>query len=387
MAGQRPPSLCSQRAPRFGQLLKRGRILRLGGARSRRFAAGRCPRTTTTRVTVAACFWVICSLLGLSDKPWESVDDPEDEVEAPQVEVEFLKSFPRFEDRGTSQWVTMSFKKWNRTYWRSAKDGPSGVVMLLIHKAPGKAREWTALDPVGRVQLINPKDKHHASTKAKGGVTYTDHAGLSAHDKDEAEQASQRLLDRMKGATIPGPKKKAAPKFKSKKLMVLPSFSATRLATSVGLWAWARKSWGPLAGAVVGCWRAWVYFGLSEWVRTGYQAYEEGREWIEYLGEWKGVFDEMRESGELDFWIMTGVAGLLAIWGYYTYGQPDRGSSYDGPDSDDDSLCGDPVSDTESEGEPTLAGLAEDDPRRAEAARRADRDIQDHEGVGAFGGQ
>eukprot|EP00959_Pyramimonas_sp_CCMP1952_P118471 2477109-Pyramimonas_sp.AAC.1 len=76
--------------------------------------------------------------------------------------------------------------------------------MLLIEKAPagaGRAGEWTALDPTGRVQLINPKDKVHASTRAKAGVTYTDHAGLSQHEKEEAEQASKRLLDRMKGHT------------------------------------------------------------------------------------------------------------------------------------------------------------------------------------------
>ena len=180
-------------------------------APSWRTSRGRRPQGGALSATTAVgrgttFFWVVCVLLGLQDRLVLDEGTDVDEAAEPQVEHERVESFPWHPDRGSAPWYTMAFEKWNRIYWRSSKDGPSGVVMLLLERAPGKAGEWTALDPVGRVQLINPKDKVHASTRAKAGVVYTDWKGLSAHDKQEAEQASARLIDRMNGATKTAPK-------------------------------------------------------------------------------------------------------------------------------------------------------------------------------------
>ena len=68
---------------------------------------------------------------------------------------------------GTTRWVMAGYRKWNRVYVRTAKgQDRSGVVMLLIKKAAVRGQHaWTAVDPTGRVQVIDLRDKAMISSR------------------------------------------------------------------------------------------------------------------------------------------------------------------------------------------------------------------------------
>eukprot|EP00959_Pyramimonas_sp_CCMP1952_P250098 5228119-Pyramimonas_sp.AAC.1 len=85
-----------------------------------------------------------------------------------------------------------------------------------------------------------------------------------------------------------------------------------------------------------------------------YTKFEEGREWVEYLGEVGESVGEMRESGELDFYVFSLVIGLIAIWWVFG-GSKDTGTEYVGSESDDDSVASDVTTESEEADSKTAA--------------------------------
>eukprot|EP00969_Alexandrium_andersonii_P132635 5865400-Alexandrium_andersonii.AAC.1 len=75
-----------------------------------------------------------------------------------------------------------SYKQWNRVYLRSSPTSSNGVVLLLIDSVPSRPGEWTAVDPVGRVEAIVTRNKKIFSARPAKDVDYADMDGLTGDE-------------------------------------------------------------------------------------------------------------------------------------------------------------------------------------------------------------
>ena len=100
-------------------------------------------------------------------------------------------------EKGSAAFVMSGYKKWNRIYY--ADPGKTqGVVMLLVSKARKQKADlhWTTVDPLGRVQVVDLKDKSRVSIRPRTGVVYDEGPGLGTKEQDRVIMASDRLMAR-----------------------------------------------------------------------------------------------------------------------------------------------------------------------------------------------
>lgn len=205
--------------------------------------------------------------------------------------------------KGSCRWFLMGWAKWNRVYYRSTPDGNLGVVMLLVQKA-GKGcgdTTWTAVDPVGRVQMIDLRDRRRVSTRPADGLSWTDHPGLSPSRQEEAVMASERLIAKAHMEKANPSKKKAnlnANKTKAKKgnNRTAAVWWFFQNMTSAGVWAWTRRTYGGSAAAAFLGWRVWRILGLGMWFTWGKDIMDGVYEQYESVAESYETVKDMTES-------------------------------------------------------------------------------------------
>ena len=73
--------------------------------------------------------------------------------------------------------------------------------MLLVTKVgPKHPGTWAAAGPTNRIVMIDVRDKKKALTKPVASVTWTEHPGISAKDKDMVITAAERAIARLEVA-------------------------------------------------------------------------------------------------------------------------------------------------------------------------------------------
>ena len=259
---------------------------------------------------------------------------------------------------GTVASKIMAFKKWNRIYVTSGKGKTDGVVMLLVAQTRPERKDgvWTAVDPRLRVQVVNTKDKDRVFTRPRAGVTWGDHPGLSEAERASAEQHSERMIDRMAHANWKDPPK-ASPKDKKKKKnnKTVVAWWFADLSWTGGTAIWARRNWGASVGASFLAWRAWVYFGVADWVAYGYSWMETAVEAGDATKEFYEEFLEMKASGDLDLiFLLVGPVLVAGIWFWRRKAseKPSDSDSDSDAANDDENFQGTAVSDTDDEPSP-----------------------------------
>ena len=288
----------------------------------------------------------------------------EDEFELGEIEgVQFVDNEEKgpHVQLGSHKWHIMGWAKWNRVYYRSTPDSNNGVVMLLVQKV-GKGRgdtTWTAVDPVGRVQMIDLRDRWRVSSRPADGVHWTDHPGLSPSRQEEDTMTSERLIAKaqLEKAASSVPKKKkpqAQNKTKSKKgNKTAAVWWFMENMTSAGVSAWTRRTYGGLAASAFLSWRAWRLLGLGEWITWSKDLVDSFYGSFEFVAANYETVKEMTETGELEiiFWV------TLAVFVVYFGCWRQRGGEdvSDSESSDGDVNLGTAVSD--SDDEPDSTGL------------------------------
>ena len=166
----------------------------------------------------------------------------------------------------------MPYQKWCRIYYQSAPQ--QGVVMLLIEKLD--ASHWTAVDPRGRVQAVNVRDRNRVLSTPKANVNYTDVPGFSQAQLVSFEQKSAALVARRAGRTPPAQAangRAARPPRTRRKALLWALEMVGWLAALLTTWS------GGLgfAALVLLSWRLGRYLGLWELLTaalyTAHQAY------------------------------------------------------------------------------------------------------------------
>ena len=96
----------------------------------------------------------------------------------------------------------MVLRKWNKLY---VKTSPStGVTFLLIEKLKPDDNsdvQWTAIDSVRRVQVVNLRNKAVYALKSLRNVRYDPFAPLSKTEQTLAEKASWDIVRRAGGGS------------------------------------------------------------------------------------------------------------------------------------------------------------------------------------------
>ena len=70
-------------------------------------------------------------------------------------------------------------------------------MLLIVPMRPDrKDGVWTAIDPTGRISLIDTKNKDRVYTRPVRGVEWADHRGLSPEEQAQAQMKSDRMIER-----------------------------------------------------------------------------------------------------------------------------------------------------------------------------------------------
>ena len=148
---------------------------------------------------------------------------------------------------GSPSYVMSGYKRWNRIYY-SDPGKPQGVVMLLISKARKQKADlhWTTVDPLGRVQVVDLKDKTRVSARPRAGVSYDEGQGLGSKEQDRIVMVSDRLIVRADMGSAP---KMVRNQSSSKATRTKKKSQAVRWAvdgvSAIALCGWAKRHWGP----------------------------------------------------------------------------------------------------------------------------------------------
>ena len=307
---------------------------------------------------------------------------------------------------GHKHFVMAGYRKWNRVYVRTGKAvDRTGVVMLLVHPVPSRGRSvWTALDPSGRVQSIDLRDKARISSRPFNGWDYTDSPGLSPAQQVQAEDASQRLIARIDGARVkPAAKAKSGSKLWRGAGKGRHGRSWLKTITRGSLWfadtaasgvyacfsGWSMG--GVLAGAfcfwrlasLLNLWGAYTY--AQSWVSSAQERYQD-------FEGWRDVLADMKSTGELDMLVIGGfIVFFVGRW-FICYARDFVGgdsdsetSSQAGSDAEDFSVVGSAVSDTDDEpdGRTLMAQIISGQEAIAKAVENSSR--RTHDAVAQLG--
>ena len=246
------------------------------------------------------------------------------------------------------------FKAWNRIYWKTGRS--QGVTMLLVEKVPGEVGKWTAVDPTGRVQVLDLRDKSKCFTRLNAagarGVEWADTVGLTEAGKQKAIEHSSSAIARHKGS---GWQVNASPRRERRGRAGSRAVKwVLRGVMELGGAVFSRQALGWTGLWGFGAWRAWNFFGVGGFVATAWTAMrdtvEAGEEMLEKVEEAKAfVLD-----GGGDMIILAAiVGGTLLYFGLqrakaYAYGDSD--SEGDGSDVDQGTV----VSDTDDDIDPKV---------------------------------
>ena len=195
----------------------------------------------------------------------------------------------------------MPYQKWCRVYYQS---WPSqGVVMLLIDKVDGA--NWTSVDPRGRVQVVNNRDRRRVQNAPRPQVNYTDMPGFSQAQLIMFEKKSAVLIQRRVGSSWSGEGSKPKPGTKK-------AGSSRRRAL---LWGMEALGWGAAlttswsgglglgAGALLS-WRVGRYFGLWEMAIAASSTVQQTINAFEDALEFMDRVDEMYYEGSLELYVI-----------------------------------------------------------------------------------
>eukprot|EP00959_Pyramimonas_sp_CCMP1952_P134665 2818315-Pyramimonas_sp.AAC.1 len=112
----------------------------------------------------------------------------------------------------------MAWKKWNRVYLLTDVAGRRGMTALVIDPVEGEPGTYTIVDPTGRVQTKDLRDKQKVFTRPRAGIDWAPFPGVTGDEKKELEDESLRIR-RRRGAGWGDwalGRKKAAAKLKPK---------------------------------------------------------------------------------------------------------------------------------------------------------------------------
>ena len=288
-----------------------------------------------------------------------------------------LDDYPELKQRGTAFWYSMSYRRWNRIYYQASDRASTGVVMLLVAKVPGRGREWAAVDPTGRVQMINPQDKTRVATRPLRNVDYTNHPGLSLPLQEEAIMSAERPIARSQHANVKdgGARKKPARDKPNKRNNTV--WWAIEWLGNASVYTWARRNYGVGLSATFLWWRVWQYFGFSSWISWTRERIYGTMEAAEWVGDARESIVEMQNSGELDLYIIVVGVATLIVYGIYKYSDAPANDS--DTESEGGFEAGTDVSDSDDEpnsNEPYKCLIAEQNTLAEEIRKVANKPVQ-----------
>eukprot|EP00959_Pyramimonas_sp_CCMP1952_P039286 822422-Pyramimonas_sp.AAC.1 len=90
----------------------------------------------------------------------------------------------------------MAWKKWNRVYLLTDTAGKKGITALVIDPFEGAAGIYTVVDPTGRVQTKDLRDKQRVFTRPPAGIDWQPFLGATKEEKVELEEENLKIRRR-----------------------------------------------------------------------------------------------------------------------------------------------------------------------------------------------
>ncbi|CAK0903468.1 unnamed protein product [Prorocentrum cordatum] len=251
------------------------------------------------------CLW---SLFGLDPGSGSYYRD-DDEAGDPELEeVEHFDGIEVEPSRGYSDYdgytslyyddvEPMAWKKWNRVYLLTDVAGRRGMTALVIDPVEGEPGTYTIVDPTGRVQTKDLRDKQKVFTRPRAGIDWAPFPGVTGDEKKELEDESLRIR-RRRGAGWGDwalGRKKAAAKLKPKAAAKTGKgrksnrsnmvYWIAENAFTTGVAVWTHRTFGVVGLGCLVAYKAWSALGIGDLVSSS----------IERVREVGDLFDDMDE--------------------------------------------------------------------------------------------